>query len=59
MKLSKLRQKARSAYTRGCVWLRTEDGRLHAADPAELYVEVVVIRGRHFTRPQCAKQSYR
>lgn len=59
MKLSKLRQKARAAFTRGCVWLRTDDGRLHAADPAELFVEVVVIRGRQFTRPQCAVQSDR
>lgn len=64
MKLSKMRQKARSAFKRWTsIWFRWDaDGQLHDTKPGPLFTpagftEVVVIRGRVFTKPQCAKRK--
>lgn len=57
MKMSKQRQKARSAFQRPRN-VRWRDGDvLYAEKPVAFpTVEVVVIRERPFTRPQAAKQ---
>lgn len=58
MKLSKLRAKARSAFALGKQYRRYADGALMQVGdlvPAGVVtVEVAVIRGRQFTRPQAA-----
>lgn len=65
MKVSKQRAKARSAFKRPRnIQYKDEGGTVHPerfylvdnCHPAEAVIPVVVIRGRAFTRPQCARQ---
>lgn len=60
MKLSKMRAKARSAFGRGDTYFRYDDGRLafrsDMVPSGVVRVEVAVIRGRQFTKPQAARQ---
>lgn len=62
MKVSKQRRKARSLFKRGLQLHRWPDGSIFwapatAADGVGASVGVVFIRGREFTRPQCARQK--
>jgi len=62
MKLSKMRKKARSAFKKPRnIRYRGDDGRLFMLpDPCTgVTVPVVVVRGRQFTKPQCAVQRDR
>jgi len=61
MKLSKMRTKARSRFQRGegndRIKYRTADGVIHDVPPLDqLVVKVTLVRGRAFTKPQCARQ---
>lgn len=61
MKLSKMRKKARSQFARGRQqyrWDRDQIIRPSVPPPEEgLFTPVAVVRGRVFTKPQCALQK--
>lgn len=56
MKVSKQRRKARSLFKRGMTYHRYPDGGLGNQPQEGVSVEVALVRGRQFTKPQAAKQ---
>lgn len=61
MKASKLRQKARAQFTRGRIWYREETPQfaiLTETPRSPNAVEVTLVRGRVFTRPQAARKHW-